>query len=54
MLSYWNLHKIPILLALGSVIFYAVFAYDLEREDFIKLLALFTGLFLFLIQTHSI
>lgn len=50
MLSYWNLHKIPILLALGSVIFYAVFAYDLEREDFIKLFALFTGLFLFLIK----
>lgn len=50
MYSYWNLHKIPILLALVSILFYAVFAYDLQREDFPKLLALFIGLFLFLVK----
>ena len=50
MLSYWNLHKIPILLVLGSIIFYAVFAYDLQREDFIKLLSLFAALFFLLVK----
>lgn len=50
MSSYWNLHKIPILLALASVLFYVVFAYDLVREDFPKLLALYAGLFIFLIK----
>ena len=47
-LSYWKLHRIPILLVLGSLLFYAVFAYDLKREDFPKLLGLFFALsFLF-------
>jgi len=50
MLSYWNLHKIPILLAIGSVLVYIVFAYDLERENFPKLLALFAVLFIFLVK----
>lgn len=50
MSSYWNLHKIPILLVLGSILFYGVFAYDLQREDFPKLLALFVALFFFLIK----
>ncbi|MEO0571408.1 MAG: mannosyltransferase [Bacteroidota bacterium] len=45
MLSYWKLHKIPILLVLGSILFYTVFAYDLKREDFTKLIALFLALF---------
>nr|WP_299387451.1 mannosyltransferase [Allomuricauda sp.] len=45
MLSFWKLHKIPILLGLGSILFYAVFAYDLERSDFPKLLSLFAALF---------
>ncbi|WP_343488014.1 mannosyltransferase [Allomuricauda sp. d1] len=35
---------------MGSILFYAVFAYDLEREDFPKLLALFVALFFFLIK----
>lgn len=48
MFSYWKLHRIPILLVLGNMLFYAVFAYDLEREDFLKLLALFAGLFILL------
>ncbi len=46
MLSYWKLHKIPILLVLGSCVFYGIFAYDLAREDFIKLICLFGALFL--------
>ncbi|AKA34658.1 glycosyltransferase 87 family protein [Flagellimonas lutaonensis] len=47
MLSYWKLHRIPILLALGSVLFYWVFAYNLVREDSIKLFSLFGALFFF-------
>ena len=46
MLSYWKLHKIPLFLVLGSCVFYGVFAYDLVREDFIKLICLFGALFL--------
>ncbi|AYN69175.1 mannosyltransferase [Euzebyella marina] len=42
---YWNLHKIPILLALLSAVFYYVFAYHLDRSDFIKLITLFAALF---------
>ena len=45
MVSYWKLHKIPILLGLGSFLFYVLFAYDLAREDFPKLLSLFAALF---------
>lgn len=45
MFSYWKLHKIPILLVLASILFYAAFAYDLQREDFPKLLSLFLALF---------
>jgi len=44
-LSYWNLHRVPIILALLSLIFYFIFAYHLERTDFIKLLTLFAALF---------
>jgi len=43
--SYWKLHRFPILLALLCIILYSVFAYDLHRTDFIKLLSLFTALF---------
>jgi hypothetical protein len=32
-------------MVLGSMVFYAVFAYDLQREDFPKLLSLFAALF---------
>ena len=41
MLSYWRLHKYPILFVVGSMLFYASFGYDLARTDFIKLLMLF-------------
>ncbi len=44
MFSYWKLHKYPIVISIGSLLFYASFAYDLERSDFIKLLMLYGGL----------
>jgi len=44
-LKYWNLHKVSILLALLSVALYYTFAYHLVRNDFVKLLVLFTALF---------
>ncbi len=47
MLSFWNLHRLPIVMVLISIIFYSGFAYDLERNDFIKLITLFAGLFFF-------
>ncbi len=37
--------KIPIVLAVLSIIFYAIFAYDLARTDYIKLVTLYFGLF---------
>ena len=43
--KFWNLNKIPVLLCLVSVLFYLSFAYDLNREDFPKLLGLYAGLF---------
>lgn len=43
--SYWNLHKLSILLVLASLLFYTSFAYDLVRTDFIKLISLFFALF---------
>lgn len=46
LLTYWKLHKVSILLALLSLAFYYTFANHLERTDFIKLLSLFTALFL--------
>jgi len=44
-MQYWKLHKVPLLLAITSILFYWSFAYDLERTDYIKLLGLYTGLF---------
>lgn len=45
--SYWNLHKLSILIVLASLLFYASFGYDLERTDFIKLITLVFALFFF-------
>lgn len=45
--KYWNLHRLPILIILASVVFYFVFAYQLERQDFPKLLGLYLALFFF-------
>ncbi len=50
MLSYWRLHKYPILFVVGSIAFYISFGYDLARTDFVKLLMLFAGLFFFLVK----
>jgi len=43
--SYIKLHKIPLLLAITSVLFYFSFAHDLVRTDYVKLIGLYTGLF---------
>jgi hypothetical protein len=43
--TYLKLHKIPLLLALASLVFYYTFAHHLERTDFIKLITLFAALF---------
>jgi len=40
-----KLHKVSLLLAFLSLLFYFVFAYHLERTDFIKLVSLFVALF---------
>ncbi len=41
----WKYHKLPLLLALLSLVFYWVFAYDLVRDVFIKLFTLYSALF---------
>lgn len=43
--SYWNLHRLPILMSLACILFYSSFAYDLERTDFTKLISLYLALF---------
>ena len=45
MRTFLRLHKFSLLLVISGVLFYSSFAYDLEREDFIKLITLYTGLF---------
>src|SRR5690606_20321893 len=40
-----RLHKFSLLLLVSGMLFYASFAFDLEREDFLKLLTLFVALF---------
>ena len=44
-LSLLKLNKTPVLLAFLSIVFYFLFAYDLARIDYIKLLSLYIGLF---------
>ena len=41
----WKLHKIPLLLAITSILFYVSFGYDLVRTDYIKLISLYVALF---------
>ena len=43
--TFLKLNKIPILLALISVLFYDSFAYDLPRTEYIKLISLYSALF---------
>ncbi len=45
MLNFIKNNKTPLLLVILSVVFYATFAYDLNRSDFIKLISLFGALF---------
>ncbi len=43
--KFFRLHKFSLFLLITGLLFYASFAYDLEREDFIKLFMLYSGLF---------
>ncbi|MBC9794377.1 mannosyltransferase [Sinomicrobium weinanense] len=43
--NYWKYHKFPVLIALGCIVLYASFAYQLVRTDFIKLITLYGALF---------
>lgn len=43
--TYLKLHKVSLLLAILSIVFYYTFAYHLERTDFPKLISLFAALF---------
>jgi hypothetical protein len=43
--TFLKLNKIPLLMVLTSVLFYWVFAYDLVRTDYIKLITLYSALF---------
>ena len=45
MLEYLKSHKIAILLVLVIGLFYGIFAFNLDRSDFIKLISLYGGLF---------
>ena len=45
-ISLFKLNKISIILALTSVLLYLAFAYDLVRTDYVKLITLYTALFL--------
>ncbi|WP_350293055.1 mannosyltransferase [uncultured Croceitalea sp.] len=44
---YIKLHKYSILIVLGCILFYLSFAYDLDREDFTKLMLLYGALVFF-------
>jgi alpha-1,6-mannosyltransferase len=46
-IKFWKLHAYAIIIVLSCTLFYAVFAFDLDRQDFLKLLGLFTALFFF-------
>ncbi|QED38239.1 mannosyltransferase [Antarcticibacterium arcticum] len=43
--NFLRLHKFPLLLVITGLLFYSSFGYSLEREDFVKLITLYTGLF---------
>ncbi|TYB79920.1 mannosyltransferase [Bizionia myxarmorum] len=43
--QFLKIYKFPLLLVFSSVLFYGAFAYNLERTDSIKLLMLYTALF---------
>ncbi|GAA4888372.1 DUF2029 domain-containing protein [Flaviramulus aquimarinus] len=43
--TFLRLNRIPLILVLSSVLFYASFAYDLMRTDYVKLIGLYVVLF---------
>lgn len=43
--SFLKLHRTPLLMGIFSLLFYWVFAYDLLRTDYTKLVSLYVGLF---------
>ncbi|MBT8272351.1 MAG: DUF2029 domain-containing protein [Bacteroidia bacterium] len=45
-MNFWKLHKIPIIITILSIVLYLFFAYTLERTDFVKLVGLYSGLFI--------
>ncbi|MBJ7880813.1 mannosyltransferase [Gelidibacter salicanalis] len=54
--NHLKLYKLPLLLALLSIVLYALFAYDLVRTDYTKLIVLYTGLFILfykLVQSNN-
>jgi hypothetical protein len=46
----WRLHKLPLLLSIFCVLLYGLIAYDLARTEVIKLLLLYSALFLVTFQ----
>lgn len=51
-----HIHRIPLLMVLSGLLFYFVFAYQLERSDFIRLISLYAALFFLfykLVQTNT-
>ncbi|MGB5653643.1 MAG: mannosyltransferase, partial [Robiginitalea sp.] len=45
LITFWNLHRISILLVALGLVFYGVFGYELNRSDSIRLVTLFAALF---------
>ncbi|WP_086475925.1 mannosyltransferase [Arenibacter amylolyticus] len=44
-ISYWKLHRFPMIMVLTSILFYSAFGYQLPRTDFVKLICLYAALF---------
>ena len=45
-MQFWKLHKIPLAITFISILLYFLFAYPLERTDYILHISLYSGLFL--------
>lgn len=48
--NYWKYHKFPLFLGLASIACFFSFSYDLQREDFVKLIMLYGALFYFFLK----
>lgn len=44
-ISYWRLHRLPIIMVFTSLLIYYTIGYHLPRTDFIKLISLYSALF---------